>query len=126
MLIMSATDCTTIKDIHEKFKKAGKWVDVRKFVKKHKHYNPSGLFEVFGAFSDQNADDVRDYLMGWILDNYHKVQLWLCMALVHKKLTLDVWMKNMRDPLTHTDDIALYLLCRMYDKHVYVHTAHFG
>ena len=126
MLIMSAADCTTIKDIHNKLKKAGKWVDVRKFIKKHKHYNPSGLFEVFGEFSDQNADDVRDCLMGWILDNYHNVQSWFRMALVHKKLTLDVWMENMRDPLTNADDIALYLLCRMYDKHVYVNTARFG
>ena len=48
------------------------------------------------------------------------------MAFVHKKLTLDVWMENMHDPLTHADDIALYLLCRMYNKHVYIHTAHFG
>ena len=115
MLIMSAADCTTIKDVHDKLKKAGKWVDIRKFVKKHKHYNPSGLFEVFGEFSDQNADEVRDCLMGWILDNYRNVEKWLRMALVHKKLTLDVWMENMRDPLTHADDIALYLLCRMYD-----------
>ena len=38
----------------------------------------------------------------------------------------NIWMENMRDPLTHADDIALYLLCRMYDKHVYVHTACFG
>ena len=60
MLIMSAADCTTIKDIHDKLKKAGKWVDVRKFVKEHKHYNPLGLFEVFGEFSDQNENDVRD------------------------------------------------------------------
>ena len=126
MLIISAVDCTTVKDIHDKLKKAGKWVNVRKFVKKHKHYNPSGLFEVFGAFSDQNADDMRDCLMGWIVDNYCNVELWLHMALVHKKLTLDVWMENMLDPLTHADDIALYLLCRMYDKHVYVHIACFG
>ena len=26
----------------------------------------------------------------------------------------------------HGDDIALYLLCRMYNKHVYVHTAKYG
>ena len=123
---MSTADCTMIKDVYKKLKKAGKWVDIRKFVKKHKHYNPSGLFEVFGKFSDQNADEVRDCLMGWILDNYRNVEKWLCMALVHKKLTLDVWMENMRDPLTHADDIALYLLCRMYNKHVYVHTARFG
>ena len=70
MLIMSAAVCTTIKDVHNKLKKAGKWVDVRKFIKKHKHYNPSELFEVFGEFSDQSADDVRDCLMGGILDNY--------------------------------------------------------
>ena len=126
MLIMSAADCTTIKDVHNKLKKAGKWVDIRKFVKKHKHYNPSGLFEVFGEFSDQNADEVRDYFMGWILNNYCNVEKWLRMALIHKKLTLDIWMENMCDPLTHADDIALYLLCRMYDKHVYVHTACFG
>ena len=48
------------------------------------------------------------------------------MALIHKKLTLDIWMENMHAPLTHADDIALYLLCRMCDKHVYVHTARFG
>ena len=126
MMIMHTTDCTTVKDVHDKLKKAGKWVDVRKFVKKHKHYNPSGLFELFGSFSDQSADDVRDCLIGWILDNYRKVKVWLRMALVHRKLTLETWMENMGDTLTHSGDIALYLLCRMYDKHVYVHTARFG
>ena len=64
--------------------------------------------------------------MGWILDNYRNVQSWLRMALEHKKLTLDDWMENMRKSLTHGDDIALYLLCRMYDKHVYVHTSRYG
>ena len=34
--------------------------------------------------------------------------------------------EKMRDTLTHGDDITLYLLCRMYDKHVYVYTAHCG
>ena len=126
MMIMSKADVTSVKAVHEKLKRAGKWVDVRHFVKKHKHYNPSGLFEVFGSLSNQEADDVRDCLIGWILDNYRQVQLWLRAALEHKNLTLDTWMENMRDTLTHGDDITLYLLCRMYDKHVYVHTARVG
>ena len=126
MMIMTETDITSVKAIHEKLKRTGKWVDVRRFVKKHKHYNPSGLFEVFGSYSDQSADDVRDCLMGWILDNYRQVQSWLRMALEHKNLTLEAWIENMRDTLTHGDDITLYLLCRMYDKHVYVHTACYG
>ena len=126
IMIMTGTDVTSVKVIHDKLKRAGKWVDVRCFVKKHKQYNPSGLFEVFGTCSDQSADDVRDCLMGWILDNYREMQSWLCVALEHKNLTLNAWIENMRDTLTQGDDIALYLLCQMYDKHVYVHTASYG
>ena len=126
MMIMSRNDVTSVKAIHYKLKQAGKWVDIRKFVKKHKHYNPSGLFKLFGSFSDQCVDDVRDCLMGWILDNYRNVITWTRMALQHKKLSFDVWMENMRSSLTHGDDIALYLLCRMYDKHAYVHTSRYG
>ena len=126
MMIMTDHDVTSVNATHEKLKCAGKWVNLRRFVKKHKHFNPSGLFKLFGDYSDQSADDVRDCLMGWILDNYCNVQSWLRMALEHKKLTLDVWMENMRNPLTHGDDIALYLLCRMYDKHAYVHTSRYG
>ena len=126
MMIMTETDITSVKAIQEKLNRAGKWIDVRRFVKKHKHNNPSGLFEVFGSCSNQSADDVRDCLMGWILDNYRQVQSWLRMALEHKKLTLDAWIENMQDTLTHGDDITLYLLCRMYNKHVYIHTARYG
>ena len=32
----------------------------------------------------------------------------------------------MRLNTTHGDDMALYLLCQMYNKHVYVHTARYG
>ena len=86
MMIMNDNDVTSVKAIHDKLKSACKWVDVRRFVKKHKHFNPSGLFELFGAYSDQSADEVRDCLMGWILDNYHSVQSWLRMALEHIKI----------------------------------------
>ena len=126
MMIMSVNDVTSVKTIQGKLKGAGKWVDVRRFMKKHKHFNPLGLFELFGAYSVQSADEVRDCLMGWILDNYHSIQSWLRMALEHKNVTLDIWMENMRNHQTHGDDIALYLLCRMYDKHAYVHTARYG
>ena len=125
-MIMNVNDVTSVKAIQGKVKGTGKWIDVRRFVKKHKHFNPSGLFELFGAYSVQSADEVRDCLMGWILDNYCSFQSWLRMALEHKNLILDVWMENMRNPLTHGDDIALYLLCRMYDKHAYFHTARLG
>ena len=75
-----------IKDIHEVLKGTGKWVDLHRFIKKHKHYNPSGLFELFGNFSSQGADEVRDCLMGWIYDNHSKFKTWLRTANIRNSL----------------------------------------
>ena len=49
MMIMNDNDVTSVKAIQDKLKGACKWVDVRRFIKKHKHFNPSGLFKLFGA-----------------------------------------------------------------------------
>ena len=48
------------------------------------------------------------------------------MALLHKKIKLNDWIEQIRLNTTHGDDMALYLLCRMYNKHAYVHTARYG
>ena len=41
--------------------------------------------------------------------------------LKEKDLTLSSWIENMRKETTPRDDMCLYLLARMYNKHVYVH-----
>ena len=48
------------------------------------------------------------------------------MAVKHKKIELNNWIEKMRLNTTHGDDMALYLLCQMYNKHAYVHTARYG
>ena len=48
------------------------------------------------------------------------------MALEHKKTNLSDWIENMRLMTMHSDDIALYLLCSMYNKLAYVHTSRYG
>ena len=126
MCIMTRKDVTNLKEIHGVLKGTGLWVDVKRFVKSNNQFNPAGLFELFGSFSDQTVEDVRDCLMGWIYDNYNNVKNWLKMALLHKKIDLNNWIKQMRWNTTHGDDIALYLLCRMYNKHAYVHTTKYG
>ena len=126
MCIMTSKDVTTLKKVHGVLKGTGLWVDVKRFVKSNKQFNPAGLFELFGSFSNQSADDVRDCFIGWIYDNYNSVKGWLKMATKHKKIELNDWIENMRLNTTHGDDIALYLLCRMYNKHAYVHTDRYG
>ena len=113
MCIMTCKDVTTSKEIHGVLKGTGLWVDVKRFIKSNKQFNPAGLFELFGSFSDQTVEDVHDCLMGWIYDNYNNVKNWLKMAVLHKKIDLNNWIEQMRLNTTHGDDIALYLLCRM-------------
>ena len=126
MCTMTSKDVTTLKEVHGVLKGTGLWVDVKRFVKSNKQFNPARLFELFGSFSDQSADDVYDCFIGWIYDNYNNVKGWLKMAVKHKKIELNDWVEKMRLNTTHGDDMALYLLCRMYNKHAYVHTARYG
>ena len=97
------------------------WVDTRRFLSKTKHELANGLFEVFGDFSNESANTVWDNLMGWIYDNFREVGKWMCLMLKEKDLTLSGWIENMRKETTPGDDMCLYLLAHMYNKHVYVH-----
>ena len=126
MCIVTRKDVTNLKEIHGVLKGSGLWVDVKRFVKSNKQFNPAGLFQLFGSFSDQTAEDVHDCLIGWIYDNYNSEKGWLKMAVLHKKINLNDWIEQMPLNMTHGDNIALYLLCRMYNKHAYVHTAKYG
>ena len=48
------------------------------------------------------------------------------MAMQHKNIELDRWIENMQKATTEGDDIALYILARMYNKHVFVHDSRYG
>ena len=43
------------------------------------------------------------------------------MVMQHKNLEFNKWLENMQKSTTHGDDIALYILCRMFNKHAFVH-----
>ena len=126
MCTMTRKDVMTLKEVHVVLKGAGLWVDVKWFVKSNKQFNPARLFELFGSFSDQTADDVCDCFIGWIYYNCNSVKGWLKMVVLQKKIELNDWIEQMHLHTTHGDDMALYLLCRMYNKHAYVHIARYG
>ena len=48
------------------------------------------------------------------------------MAMQHKNIELDSWIENMQKSTTEGDDITLYILARMYNKHVFVHDLRYG
>ena len=83
------------------------------------------MFEICGDFSEESDSIVQENLMGWIYDNYQAVEKWIHVMLAHKDITLSNWIDNMRKDKTPGDDVCLYLLARMYNKHIYVHNKQF-
>ena len=117
----SAKNRISIRTFQKQRLRPGHWVDTRRFLSKTKRKLANGLFEVFGDFSNEPANLVQDNLMGWIYDNFRDVGRWTRLMLKEKDLTLSGWIENMWKETTPGDDMCLYLLAHMYNKHVYVH-----
>ena len=126
MIAMYEKDIIDLKSAHAKLGGTGVWIDTGRFSKGTRLHNPNGLFDLFGEYSGQKADEVRDLMVGWIYDNFRKVKDWTRMAMQHKNLEFDKWLENMQKSTTHGDDIALYILCCMFNKHTFVHNAMYG
>ena len=120
--IISANNGIGIKAFQKQRLRPGYWVDTRRFLSKTKRELANGLFEVFGDFTNELASIVRDNLMGWIYDNFRNIGMWTKLMLTEKNQTLSAWTENMQKETTPSDDMCLYLLARMYNKHIYVHT----
>ena len=48
------------------------------------------------------------------------------MAMQHKNIDINKLLEDMQKTMTHGDDIALYIISRMFNKHVFVHNSKYG
>ena len=126
MIAMYEKEIIDLKSAHAKLGGTRVWIDTGRFSKGSRLHNPNGLFDLFGEYSGQKAGEVRDLMVGWIYDNFRNVKDWTKMVMQHKNLELDIWLENMQKSTTHGDYIALYVLCRMFNKHAFVHNAMYG
>ena len=110
MIALYKKDTIDLKGAHAKLGGTGVWIDTGRFTKGTRLHNPNGLFDLFGEYSRQTADEVRDLMIGWIYDNYRNVKGWTRMAMQHKNIDINKWLEDMQKTTTHGDDIALYLL----------------
>ena len=126
MIATYEKDVIDIKAAHKKLGGTGVWIDTGRFTKGKRLHNPDGLYHLFGEYSGQGPNEVRDLMIGWIYDNYNNVKSWTRMAMQHKKIELDSWIEKMQKATTEGDDISLYILVRMYNKHIFVHDSKYG
>ena len=77
-----------MKTFHKNILKKERWVDICKFVSKGKLELSDGLFEIFGNYSDEPPHIVHDNLLGWIYDNFRKIETWFSIMLNQKGVSL--------------------------------------
>ena len=49
---------------HAKLGGTGVWIDTDRFTKGKRLHNPNRLFDLFGEYSGQTGDEVRDLMIG--------------------------------------------------------------
>ena len=103
-------------------------LDMRRWVD-GSYMNPNAMFELFGEFNNESGMQIRKRMFKFIgITHQRKAKdcdllkdAWI--ALHMQGLSAEVWSKNMRKRDTPGDEIALHILCRMFNRHCVVVTS---
>ena len=103
-------------------------LDMRRWVD-GSFMNPNAMFELFGEFNNESGMQIRKRMFKFIGITHHRKaedcdllkDAWI--ALHMQGLSADDWAKNMRKRDTLGDEIALHILCRMFNCHCVVVTS---
>ena len=98
------------------------WMDTRKCYKNHKK-NSNQIFEMFAAFNDESQTQVHTDIIQHIISNkefYARVgsQLLKCL-----KLDVDNWIKLMSSESVFTDELMIFALSKVYNRHTEIFTS---
>ena len=122
---LTKTHCVNLKKFKRDRLPEGTWITTKRFVNKSNRPVPNAMFDLFGEFSNQSGSEVHDTMIGWSYDNFRMLDSVFTVALRHRNTTLWAWLNNMADEHTPGDELTLYILARMYRRHVYVFTQMF-
>ena len=81
------------------------------------------MFELFGDYSERDAQTIRDELYDWLQDKTNDVRSVVTKAMLpapHQSLT--GWLMTMRNVKYAGDELTLYALCKLYCRHTIVYT----
>ena len=90
-----------------------------------KRINNSMLYDIFGSYSNQDADTVRKIMIKEVtgdpssLDYYGRAGF---ICLMMKGLTMEQWLEKQVSKNTRGDEMAVYILCHIFIRHCLIHT----
>ena len=86
-------------------------------------FNPSHVIDYFARYTDKNCDELRDLV---IKNAKHKREHWVNVAsivLSLKPLEFDSWCDIMSDRRNACDELFLFMLCEIHNRHAAVFTS---
>ena len=122
---LTKTHCVNLTKFNRDRLPEGTWIMCKRFLTNSNRVMPNALFDLFGEFSNQTGSIVRDNMVGWAFDNYRLLENVCKIAMEQRKMTLRGWINKMASEQIPGDEIALYILSRMYWKHAFVYTQMF-
>ena len=75
----------------------------------------AGMFEIFGAYSGKPAGEVRSDMIRYVTDNKPYVSKLAANYFRVKRQHLEMWIVIMMREKTVGDEVALFLLCKLYN-----------
>ena len=91
-----------------------------------KRINASMLYSIFGQYSDQTADAVRLSILNEVTNckanvDFYESTGFVCLRM--KELSLDEWLQQQFHKTIRGDELAAFVLSRLYSCHTMIHTA---
>ena len=83
---------------------------------------PTGMLDLFGKYSGEESNDIRKDMIKYVENNKETVGGICKDALTHKSMSSNAWLVKMRLRKSVCDEIALYVLCKLYSHHSLIYT----
>ena len=94
-------------------------IQVMKFFTRQHNIKPAGMFELFSSYCNDDPDIIRENLMQYIYDNCKDVET-LTKHCLPTSVSLGNWLLRMNHKRNAGDEVALFLLCKMFNRHAVV------
>ena len=122
---LTKTHCVNLKKFNLNRLPEGTWITSKRFLSNMNRVVPNALFDLFGEFSSQTGSIVCDNMVGWAFDNFRMLEGVCKVAMEQWHTSLHAWINEMSNETKCGDEIALYILSRLYRKHAFVYTQMF-
>ena len=120
--ILNFCDVMTLEDFKTVSLSDDYWLDTRNcYLKNNKRY-PDAMFRLFGNFSNDDPETVRLNMIEHVNSDKAYYDSVAVIALSFKRMKLDDWLEDIGEPNTFGDEISLYVICRMYNRHAIIYT----